>query len=348
MDERKYARVLQAVAETPWAIMPGTLAAIVDLVAYRADGGQLTQQEIDARIGSGPAHRGGHTAAAIAVLPLYGVLIPRATLLSEMSGGTSLERWGRSLEQAAADPDVTAILIDCHSPGGSTFLVAETAGKVRAARKRKPVWAIANALCASAAYHIASQAEELAATPSAIVGSIGVYTAHDDLTGANEKLGIKTTLVHAGEHKTEGHPLQPLTPEAEAAMQQLVDDTMDLFVNDVAAGRGVSATNVRENYGKGRVYSAERARRAGMVDKVETLEATIGRLAAHATVPTGGPRSDLVPVPAATEPEPAPRPVGLDGFVEFTSDMRRDKNRRDALASLHSLTVHTPLEEPTT
>ena len=117
----------------------------------------------------------------------------------------------------------------------------------------------------------------------------------------------------------------------------------------VNSSGGVSATTVRENYGKGRVYSAERARRAGMVDKVETLEATIGRLAAHAIVPTGGPRSDLVPVHAGEhKTEPAPRPVGLDAFVDFTSDMRRDKNRRDALASLHSLTVHTPLEEPTT
>ena len=274
-EDLKYKRIVQAIQETPWAILPGTLAVILDLIAFRASGGKLTDDEIQARVGSRTARRDAHQQGAVAVLPLYGVIVPRADLFSEMSGATSMQRFQQDFRAALNDPDVGSIVIDVDSPGGSTAMVPEMAREIRAARGRKPITAVANTLCASAAYYIAAQADEIVATPSSMLGSIGVFHVHQDISQMQEKLGVKTTLTSAGEFKTEGNPFEPLTDEAKAAIQALVDETYGMFVQDVAKGRGRSVADVRKGFGRGRVVTASQAVKEGMADRVDTLDGAI-------------------------------------------------------------------------
>ena len=73
-------------------------------------------------------------------------------------------------QQADQDPNVRAILLDIDSPGGSVEMVAEAAAMIAAAPKS--VTAIANTMAGSAAYYLASQADEVVVTPSGMVGSI--------------------------------------------------------------------------------------------------------------------------------------------------------------------------------
>ncbi len=278
-EERgRYAHIMRAISETPWAILPDRLAAIREIVALRAEGHKLSPEEIEARVGSGPSSRQRYKAGPVAVLPLYGVIIPRATLFSEMSGGTSVQGFRAAFRDALEDEHVSSIVFDVHSPGGSVFLVHELANEIRAARGRKPIVAVANALCASAAYHIASQADELVATETAIVGSIGVFAAHEDWSEFYASVGLKTTLIHAGKHKVEGNPFEPLSEEARAAIQREVDAFYKLFVDAVAKGRGTTAAAVRSGYGQGRALTARAAMAEGMVDRIDTLEATVARL----------------------------------------------------------------------
>jgi ClpP class serine protease len=75
--------------------------------------------------------------------------------------------------------------------------IPELAAEIRAARGKKPIVAVANYRAASAAYWLGSQADEFVASPSADVGSIGVFAAHEDVSGMQEKLGVKTTLISA-------------------------------------------------------------------------------------------------------------------------------------------------------
>src|SRR6478672_2079817 len=105
-DLPHYGHILHAVASVPWAITPEKLGAIVELLALRATGARLTSSEVRTRIGaaSSPAQR---PAGSVAVLPLYGTLIPRGDMMSEMSGATSLERWTARFKQAIDDPSVS-------------------------------------------------------------------------------------------------------------------------------------------------------------------------------------------------------------------------------------------------
>jgi ClpP class serine protease len=146
----------------------------------------------------------------------------------------------------------------------------------------KPIFAVANTMACSAAYHIASQATEMSVTPSGYVGSIGVYMLHVDYSSMLEEAGITETYVFAGRRKVEGNDSQPLGDEAKAAWQAEVDDIYARFVADVAAGRGVDEATVRsEQWGEGSVLLARQAVAVGMCDQVETLEQASDRLRAR-------------------------------------------------------------------
>jgi len=273
----RFAQIIRAVNATPWAITPEALEVITGLIELRAGGEKLTREEIDARIAGGPGRGGGVQVArgGVAVLPISGPITPRATMFSDVSGGTSMEGFMNAFHEAMDAEDVGSILLDVNSPGGLVEMVPEAAAAIRQRRGEKPIVAVANTLAGSAAYWLAAQADELYVTPSGLVGSIGVFGTHTDISGAQEQAGIKTTIVSAGKYKTEGNTFQPLTEEALAAKQELVDAMYGMFVADVAAGRGVTEDAVRNGYGEGRVLDARAAERAGMVEGVQTFEQTL-------------------------------------------------------------------------
>jgi signal peptide peptidase SppA len=277
--DHKYPNIVRAVSETPWAILPSTLEAIKHFVALRAQGVKLEDEEIQARIGAGPAHKQPSQQGVVAVLPIYGVITPKADLMSDISGGTSVQTFAADFRSVLADDAVKAIVLDVDSPGGQTDLISEMASEIRAARGTKPIVAVANTMAASAAYWLATQADELVVTPSGSVGSVGVFAAHEDISGLNDKLGVKTTLISAGKDKTLGNPFEPLSEEATQMIQDRVNEAYDMFTGDVAKGRGVSPTQVKDGFGQGRMVSAQNAVKEGMADRVGTLEQTLARVA---------------------------------------------------------------------
>jgi HK97 family phage prohead protease len=278
-EERKYKRAIQYVSDAVWAIHPSALATILQIIGERRDGYRPTAEEIRDRIGAQQIDAADEESTSpVAVIEINGPIFPKAGLMTELSGATSIETLRSDFRAALANPDVKAILLNIDSPGGSVDQVPEMAAEILAARGQKPIVAQANGWAASAAYHLASGADEIVVTPSGEVGSIGVYTAHDDISAAQEKLGIKTTLISAGKYKTEGSPLGPLEDEARAEMQSKVDAFYKMFVSAVAKGRGVTAKDVTGGFGEGRMVMAEQAVEFGMADRVATFDQTFVRL----------------------------------------------------------------------
>jgi signal peptide peptidase SppA len=216
---------------------------------------------------------------SIAVLRLYGVLVPRASDFSEQFGLAGVQRFTQDFRAALADDSIGGILIDIDSPGGSVYGVMELADEIYRARGRKPVFAVANSLAASGAYWIASSASEFFVTTGGEIGSIGVTDLHTDVSGALNKAGIRMTLVSAGKYKTEGNSFGPLTGEARAAMQARIDAYYGAFTRAVARNRGVDVATVRDGMGEGRVLSAQVAKAENMVDGVATLDEVVRKLA---------------------------------------------------------------------
>jgi capsid assembly protease len=217
------------------------------------------------------------TVDSVATIPLKGVLMPGAGGFFEMllGLGGGLDSFRRNLDRAVADDSVKRIVIDVDSPGGVVDLIPETADAVWKARKAKPVTAMVNTLAASAAYWIASQADEIVSTPSGEAGSIGVYSIHRDMSAMFDQSGVVHTIVSAGRYKTEANPFEELDDEAQAFLQQGVDDYYSMFVSAVARGRGVTTDAVRKGYGEGRVLTAKRAVSAGLVDRIATFDEVV-------------------------------------------------------------------------
>lgn len=299
----KYARIAKYVIETPWAILRSKLEEIESILRFHMEGGSFTTEELRARLGEPAQKPSAGRAGAVAVIPLQGVISHRMGGMTEMSGGMSTERFSAMFRQMLNDDSVSAIVIDANTPGGTIAGVTELANEIHAARGRKPIIGHVNALAASAGYWILSAADEIVSTPSGQVGAIGVITAHLDTSKAEEQEGVTRTVIAAGRFKSEGHG--PLTDEAKAAIQAMVDDAYAMMVKDIARGRGVKASDVSGGFGEGRVVSAQDALAAGMIDSIATLDETIVRL-------VGGRKSSGLR--AQTEPSEADRLRRIERF----------------------------------
>ena len=273
---------------TPWALMPERLAAFTSILQRWQAGGQaapevMTTIAADKDIVAARKQDAARTGqgANIAVLPFYGVVTQRGNMADDISGpgAASTQKFTSALRAALQDPSVGAILIDIDSPGGSVYGVDELANEIMGARAQKPIIGLANSLAASAAYWVGAACSELYVTPGGEVGSIGVWQAHEDWSKAMEDAGVKTTLISAGKFKTEGNPYEPLGQDAQAFMQSRVDDYYSAFTKSVAKGRGISVANVRSDFGQGRVFGAQAALQANMVNGVMTFDEVVKTIA---------------------------------------------------------------------
>lgn len=278
--QNKHRRLMRAVFSSPWAIMPEKLEEIVAFLELRLTGSRPSDAEIaEFAAQAAAATAPNRVAGTIAVLPLLGTISQRAGMMTNFSGGTSTEIFAKAFRSALADESVRAIVLDVDSPGGTVYGVDELAGEIFRARGKKPIVAAVNSLAASAAYWIASAADEIAVTPGGEVGSIGVYAMHVDESQLDEKVGLKITLISAGKFKTEGNPFEPLSGDARGAIQKRVDEYYDMFAGAVVRNRSTTAAAARKGFGEGRVVGAKEAVELGMADRIATLDQILARLA---------------------------------------------------------------------
>lgn len=275
--KRPFRRVVAAVHNTIWAILPQKLQQICGVLDLRSQGVTLSREEIAARIGQQATRPAATQQGQIAVLNIYGTMAPRLSAMQDISGGVSAEAISRAFDAAVRNPDVSAIVLNIDSPGGSVGGIAELSQKIFEARGTKPIIAVANGQMASAAYWVGSAADEIVATPSATdLGSIGAMTIHTDDTKAMAKVGITRTLVASAEFKAEGWG--PMTEGFKSHLQGRVDAIGQQFVADVARNRKVAVTKVLSDFGKGRTFLAQDAVSHGLADRIGTLESVLAEL----------------------------------------------------------------------
>jgi signal peptide peptidase SppA len=287
----RYEHIIKTVYQTPWAITPEVFARLERVVRLRVLDG-ISREDIALITGFEKklerpmaAHNSSRSSGSgsIAVLPITGIITQRGGMDDASMPLFSTAAFGRYLRTLIADPKIDTILLDIDSPGGSVSGVPELAKIIFDARSEKRVVAIANSFAASAAYWLGCAASEFYCTPSGEVGSIGVFSAHEDYSKHLEKLGIKVTLISAGEFKVEGNPYEPLSDAAHASIQADVDSYYAMFLDAVAKHRGVTASHVKKNFGKGRTLMAEAALSVGMIDDVLSFDEVIEKLGGKAS-----------------------------------------------------------------
>ena len=221
-----------------------------------------------------PAAGGSSTA----LIRLTGLLMKGQSSM----GGTSTVQARRDIRQAAADPDVSGIVLAIDSPGGTVSGTDDLATDVRAARRIKPVVAQIDDLGASAAYWVASQASKVYANSStALIGSIGTYQVLQDMSEAAAKEGIRTLVFATGALKGLGTPGSKVTDEQAAHVQALVDAVQGSFDAAVQKGRGLTDRQLA-TVRHGGVLTAPDAMNAKLIDGIQPLSKTLAEMSSAA------------------------------------------------------------------
>jgi capsid assembly protease len=272
------ARVAAQIFNTPLLVAPGVAELIATALADRLgveplsefDASRFVGQPAQQRLGNGDTRDIYRVEDGVALINVFGELVNRGSWIGASSGLTSYEGLDAQMRAAMDDPAIRAVVLDMNSPGGAASGAMETAALVRRVAEQKPVVAFVNAQAASAAYAIASGASRIVATPSAMLGSIGVVWMHVDRSAAVEKSGLKPTLLTAGAYKADGHPFAALPADARARIQAQIDAVYELFVSTVADHRGLDPAAVRGT--EAGLFMGQAAVDAGLADQVGGLD----------------------------------------------------------------------------
>ena len=174
-----------------------------------------------------------------------------------------------SLAELENSAMVETLILDINSPGGSVAGCGETAEAI--SKFSKPVYAVADGMMCSAAYWIGSQADEVAASESCSVGSVGVIATHMSLKGAYDKMGVKITEVAKGNKKNLFSPNKELSEKGKTELQSQVDLFFGKFVNAVKSKRTALSDKVLDSG----VFYGKDAIEAGLIDTIVNNKSTM-------------------------------------------------------------------------
>lgn len=197
-------------------------------------------------------------ADGVGVISMRGVLTDRPNLLAKWFGGGNTTyseiRQALALSEQSPDTKKTKLFID--SPGGQASAEwVDTMDAIAAAKK--PVEVVVGSLAASAAYGIASQADNIVAQNRlSRVGSVGVVQ-----TFRNDDSTVEVTSSNAPNKRPD-----PTTAEGVAAVRKEIDAIENIFMEAIAAGRDTNIESVKANYGQGGTVLAGDAIARGMID----------------------------------------------------------------------------------
>jgi ClpP class serine protease len=287
-------RAFHALTAEMWAISPDWLP-LLSAIAQR---NQTTDDIETARawvkrdlaIMAGPGAQklpGAHRAFVMGgtgILPITGPIFPRANLLTEMSGATSLSLAHSDHRVMLDSKEVSDIMLLIDSPGGVVSGIANFALHVANGAKRKKTVAYVTGSAASAAYWIASATSWISIDRTAQLGSIGVVAAVPKQVQAGDDGFITVEVVSSNA------PNKRVDPQTEDGLNQIrgtLDDLERIFISDVARGRQVPVSKVINEFGKGGVLIGSAAVRVGMADAVETQAAAMNALRLARLSPNG-------------------------------------------------------------
>jgi protease-4 len=213
----------------------------------------------------------------VAIVDLNGPLINdrRPSLFGESEQVVSL--FTEKLQRAAGDSRVKAVVLRINSPGGTVTASDLIHDEILRFRQRtgKKVIAMLMDVAASGGYYAACAADQIIAQPTSVTGSIGVVVMLPELAGLMDKVGVRVNVIKSGELKDAGSPFREMKPAERQYFEQLMNDFYERFIAVVDAGReGLDADQVRE-LADGRVFTADQALKAGLIDRIGTLHDAI-------------------------------------------------------------------------
>lgn len=251
--------ILQALAKERWLVEPGYLQTMADIASREHD-----VETLASKVGKPLENtRNTEIRGDVAIVYVVGAIYRYANLFTEVCGAVSTERLAKELRTVSEDRKVKTIVLHLDCPGGQAAGIWELSQMIRGIDKT--VIAYVDDTAASGGYWIASACDHIAASKTAMVGSIGAVYTFKLLDDGEKKIEIVSSV-------SPKKRFDVSTKEGAAQVQTWADDLGEIFVEDVARFRGVSKAKVLENFGAGDMLIAERAKRVKMIDEITTFE----------------------------------------------------------------------------
>jgi protease-4 len=204
-------------------------------------------------------------------LPHTAVIEIKGEIASD--GESSAEDIVAGMKSAFEDGGAQAVVLLINSPGGSPVQAGIIYDEIRrlSAKHKKPVYAVVEESCASAAYYIAAATDRIFVDKASIVGSIGVLMDGFGFTGLMDKLGVERRLMTAGENKGFLDPFSPQTEKHREFAQTMLDQVHRQFIDAVKAGRGKRLKDSPELF-SGLFWTGQQAIELGLADQLGNLD----------------------------------------------------------------------------
>ena len=269
----KHPKIMAEIERTRWAITPEALEGLLRAVEQGLTAedykifhafDEMKKSALVSDLGdpisdTGAAFKKGENG----ILFMDGPIVPRASIFTEISGLVSIEDLTRDFQTLESDANLKRIVLLIDSPGGDITGISDFSNLVKASPKKNTAFVFG--MAASAAFWIATGADEIVSTDTGLAGSIGVViTARRKLDSglSREFISSQSPLKRA----------DPDTQEGKESIQQLANDLGDIFVGAVAENRNVSVETVLSDFGQGGLVVARRALEAGMIDSIQTFD----------------------------------------------------------------------------
>ncbi|QNK65484.1 S49 family peptidase [Variovorax sp. PAMC26660] len=189
-------------------------------------------------------------------------------------GDASAEFVVAAMKTAFEDDGAKGVILLINSPGGSPVQAGIINDEIKRlkAKHKKPVYAVVEETCASAAYYIAAATDKIYVDKASIVGSIGVLMDGFGFTGVMEKVGVERRLLTAGENKGFLDPFSPMSDAQRAHAQTMLNQIHAQFINVVKTGRGDRLKLDTPGLFSGLFWSGEQAVEYGLADQLGNVD----------------------------------------------------------------------------
>lgn len=250
------------------------------------------------------------------VIPVTG-MIGKGLSPMEAIGATDVEVLDDWIDQAVtANPK--QIVFNINSDGGTVDGVEELAAKIRGLKV--PTIAFSAGSMNSSAYWIGSACDRVTVSPSASVGSVGVYAVVTDVSQQAKAMGINVKVFRSDELKGIGVPGAEVTSAQEAYLQKSVMDTANTFKANVKMKRKLVADADLVGSSMSGRDAALKGLATGLVDSFKVLMAQLEPASSVSGKMAAKPSGKLAMKAQAMEEAPAAESDGLTPRQRYLVD----------------------------
>ncbi len=187
---------------------------------------------------------------------------------SEHQGEGSVSQLSRRLRKAAKDNKVKAVILQVNSPGGgltASDLIHNEIVQLKNAGKPVVVWVCG--LAASGGLYVSAPTDWIVASPTSLIGSIGVIMQRMEIKELLEKIGVKSKPIKSTTMKDLGSPFREMTQEEETYFSELINTMNEKFISIIVEGRHLSSEKVH-SLASGKIFTAEESLEHGLIDDI--------------------------------------------------------------------------------